>query len=66
VETHTSAPTATTTTTTTTNTILLALYGSNTYSLKNKDKVFSSRTLKAYKRRGITAQSILNNVTKRN
>jgi hypothetical protein len=67
VETHTSATTATTTTTTTTttNTILLALYGSNTYSLKNKDKIFPSRTLKAYKRHGITAPSILNSVTKR-
>jgi len=66
VETHTSAPIATfttTTTTTTTNTILLALYGSNTYSLKNKDKLFPSPALKVYKRGGITAPSILKSDT---
>ena len=56
---HTSAPTTTT--------ILLALYGSNTYSLKDKDKVSPSRALKAYdyKRCGITAPSILSSDTRR-
>lgn len=58
VETHTSAPN-----TTTTKTISLALYGSNAYSLKDKDKVFPLRALKAYKMCGITAPSILNSDT---
>ena len=60
VETNTSSPTATTT-----NTMSLALYCSNICSLKDKDKVFLLRGLKAYKRRGAGAPFFLKHDTRR-